>query len=64
MVRKVIFWLGWAILGVLPLIFTIQILMIQDLPKVQPWKWAIPFLAVLMIYFARNRDDVLNHHVT
>lgn len=61
--RRAIFWLGWAILIVLPVIFTIQVLMIQDLPKIQPWKWLVPAVAVLMVFFARNRDDVLEHHV-
>jgi hypothetical protein len=61
--RKAIYWLGWALLLVLPVIFGIQIYLLQDLPKVEPWKWVVPFLAVLMIYVFRNRDDVLKHHV-
>lgn len=64
MVRKVVYWLGWAILLALPVIFAVQIFMIQDLPKVEPWKWAVPVVAVLLIYFARNRDEVLKHHIT
>lgn len=61
--RRVIFWTGWAILFVLPVIFTVQVFMIQDLPPVQPWKWLVPGVAVVMIYFSRNPDDVLKHHL-
>jgi hypothetical protein len=61
--RKALFWFGWVVLVALPLIFTIQILVTQDLPKVELWKWAIPFAAVVLIFFSRNRDDVLKHHV-
>ncbi len=62
--RKALFWFGWVVLFALPVIFVVQIFMLQDLPKVEPWKWVIPFAAVVVIYFARNRDDVLKHHVT
>lgn len=61
--RKALFWLGWVILFVLPIAFAIEIYMIQDLPEVQIWKWGIIAAAVLLIYFARNRDDVLRHHL-
>ena len=61
--RKALFWFGWIVLIALPVIFAIQIYMLQDLPKVEPWKWAIPFVAVVLIYFSRDRDDVLKHHV-
>lgn len=62
--RRAIFWTGWAILIALPIVFAVQVFMIQDLPPIQPWKWIIPAVAVLMIFFARNRDEVFNHHVT
>ncbi len=61
--RRAIFWLGWAILIALPIVFAVQVVTIQDLPKVEPWKWLVPFVAVVMIYFSRNRDDVLKHHI-
>jgi hypothetical protein len=61
--RKTLYWLGWAVLLVLPVVYAIQIFITQDLPRVEVWKWAIPFAAVVLIYFARNRDDVLKHHV-
>jgi hypothetical protein len=61
--RKALFWLGWIVLFALPVVFTIQIVMMQDLPKVAPWQWAVPFAAIVLIYFTRNRDDVLHHHV-
>lgn len=62
--RKALFWFGWVVLFALPVIFIVQIFMLQDLPKVEPWKWVIPFAAVVVIYFTRDRDDVLKHHVT
>ncbi len=61
--RRALYWLGWAILFVLPVLFTIEIVTIQDLPHIQIWKWAILAAALLLVYFARNRDDVLKHHV-
>lgn len=61
--RKKLFWLGWIILFALPVIYGIQIIVTQDLPAVEPWKWAAPFAAALLIWLARNRDDVLKHHI-
>ena len=61
--RKKLFWLGWIVLFALPVVYGIQIFLSQDLPAIEPWQWAIPFGAALLIYFARNRDDVLKHHV-
>ena len=61
--RRVLFWLGWAILIALPIAFAAEIIIIQDLPVVQVWEWAVLGAAVLLIYLARNRDDVLKHHI-
>ena len=61
--RRTWFRAGWLILFILPIAFTIEAVIRQDLPTIQPWKWAILAAAVLMIYLARNRDDVLKHHV-
>jgi lipid-A-disaccharide synthase-like uncharacterized protein len=61
--RRVLFWLGWAILFVLPVLYAIEIIRIQNVPAVQIWKWAILAAAILLIYFNRNRDQVFNHHV-
>jgi len=61
--RKLVVWLGWSALIVFPIIFAIEIIVIQDLPLVQPWKWAILVGAVFMIYLARDRDNALRHHV-
>lgn len=61
--RRKLFWFGWIVLFALPVIFTIQIIAIQNLPTVEWWKWMIPFAAVVLIYFSRDRDDVLKHHV-
>ncbi len=61
--RRKLFWFGWSVLAALPIAFTVEIIVLQDLPPVQPWKWAILAGAVLLIYFSRNPDDVLKHHV-
>lgn len=61
--RKLLFRLGWTVLFVLPVIYGIQIYLTQDLPHVAPWQWAIPFAAAVLIYFSRDTDDVLKHHV-
>jgi hypothetical protein len=61
--RKQINRIGWVILSVLPIAFTAEGLYQQDLPAVQPWKWAIAAAAVLLIFVSRNRDDVLKHHL-
>jgi hypothetical protein len=61
--RKTIFWSAWTILLALPIIYGIQIYMTQDMPAIEPWKWGILFGSVIVIYFSRNSDDVLKHHV-
>lgn len=62
-VRKALYWFGWLVLFALPVIFAVQIYLLQDLPKVEPWKWMVPLAAVVLIYATRNRDDVFKHHV-
>jgi hypothetical protein len=61
--RRRLFWFGWIVLLILPVLFTIQIIILQDLPKVEWWKWLIPFAAIALIFSSRNTDDVLKHHV-
>lgn len=61
--RKALFWLGWVILFVLPIAFAVEIYIIQDMPSIALWQWGILGAAVLLIYFSRNRDDVLKHHL-
>jgi hypothetical protein len=61
--RRALFWFGWAVLAILPVIFAIEIYIIQDLPKIEFWKWLIPLAAIVLIFFSRNRDEVLKHHV-
>ena len=61
--RKTLFATGWVVFFALPLFYVIQIIVTQDLPPVEWWKWAILFATVVLIYFSRNRDDVLKHHV-
>ena len=61
--RRKLYWFGWIILFALPVIFTAQIIIMQDLPKVEPWKWVLLFAVVVLIYFSRNTDDVLKRHI-
>jgi len=61
--RKWLYRFGWAVLFVLPVIYGIQIYLTQDLPPVEPWKWVLLFAIVALIYFSRDTDDVLKHHV-
>ena len=61
--RKTLFATGWIVFFALPLAYVVQIIVTQDLPPVEWWKWAILFATVVLIYFSRNRDDVLKHHV-
>ena len=61
--RKKLFTTGWVLFFALPLAYVLEIVVTQDLPPVQWWKWAILFVTVVLIYASRNRDDVLKHHV-
>lgn len=61
--RKTLFWASWILLLALPVIYGIQIYITQDLPAVHPWQWAILFGSVVVIFFSRNTDDVLKHHL-
>jgi hypothetical protein len=61
--RKAFFISGWIVLLALPLFYAIDVYVQQDLPSIAPWQWAVPVVAVLMIYLSRNRDDVLKHHL-
>ena len=61
--RKYLHWLAWAILFVLPVAYAFEIWWIQNLPKVELWQWSILFAAVVLLYFSRDRDEVMKHHV-
>ncbi len=61
--RRALFWLGWAILSILPVIFAIQVYIIEDVPPIEAWKWIVPAVALVLIYLGRNRDDVFKHHI-
>ena len=61
--RKFLFRLGWAILILAPVAYIAQIVHMQDIPPIEPWKWAIVFGAVALVYLSRNTDDVLKHHL-
>lgn len=61
--RKKLFATGWIVFFALPLAYVLEIVVTQDLPPVQWWKWAILLTTVVLIYASRNRDDVLKHRV-
>ena len=61
--RRMLFWFGWAVLLLFPVLYGIQIYLVQDLPRIESWKWLAVLGAVLLIYVSRNRDDALKHHV-
>ncbi len=61
--RRTLFWLGWTVLIALPIAAGVEIYIRQDLPSLDPWRLAVVAGAVLLVIFARNRDEVLKHHV-
>jgi len=61
--RRMLFWLGLTLLIGLPIAYGIQIVVTQDLPAFEPWKRVLLFGALLLVYFARNADDVLRHRL-
>jgi hypothetical protein len=61
--RKALFWLGCSVLIALPVIFGVQIFLMQDIPSVELWQWSIPSVALVLIYLSRNKDEVLKHHL-
>lgn len=63
MTRKVLFWGGWLLLLFYACYYAFEVYWIQDIPKVSPTKWGILFATVVLIYFARNRDEVTAIHL-
>jgi hypothetical protein len=61
--RRALFWFGWIVLLALPVAYAVQIGITQDLPHIEYWKWSVLFGAAILIYFARNHDDVLRHRL-
>lgn len=61
--RRTFYWIGWVLLIGLPIAYGVQIVLTQDLPPVEPWKWAALLVSLLLVYFARNPDDVLRHRL-
>lgn len=61
--RTRLYYVGWAVLLLLPIAYVTEGLIIQDLPKIQLWQWLVPLVAFGLIVYGRNRDDVLKHHV-
>jgi lipid-A-disaccharide synthase-like uncharacterized protein len=61
--RKTLFWIGWAILFAIPLAAGAEIYLSQDMPALNLWKLALLAGAVLLVIFSRNRDEVLKHNL-
>jgi hypothetical protein len=59
--RKTLFWIGWAILFAIPLAAGAEIYLMKDLPDLNAWKLGLLVGAVLLVIFSRNRDEVLKH---
>jgi hypothetical protein len=63
MLRKVLYWGGWILLLVYAVIYLVQGFALQDIPPVSWLKWGILAATALLIYAARNRDQVFEHHL-
>jgi hypothetical protein len=63
MMRKTFSWFAWSVLFALPIVFAIQIFILEDIPRVEWWKWVILLATVLVLYFSRDRDEVLKHRL-
>lgn len=63
MVRKILFWGGWGLLLFYALYWAYEIWAIQDLPKINVFKWLILGATVLLIFASRNREEVTAHHL-
>lgn len=61
--RKGLVWLGWALLVLVPLMYGIEVYLQQDLPRLEPWQPGVFLGAIVLLYFSRDRDDVLKHHL-
>jgi len=59
--RKKLFWIGWTILFLIPIAAGAEMYLQQDLPSLTPAKLALLAVAVLLVIFSRNRDEVLKH---
>ncbi len=63
MLRKVLFWGGWVLLLVYTVIFAAQAWVLQDIPHVTYLKWGILAATCVLIFFSRNREQVIEHHL-
>ena len=63
MIRKGIFWAGWVAMLVYSVIFVVQGWILQDIPPIAIWKWAVLGATVILIYSSRNTDEVFTHHL-
>ncbi len=63
MLRKILYWGGWILLLVYAVVFSVQAIILQDIPAVSYLKWGILAATVLLIFFSRNREQVFEHHL-
>jgi len=61
--RKTFSRLGWIVLLLLVAGFVVQAYIVQDLPRFEPWQWAMLAIGVALLWMSRDRDDVLKHRV-
>ena len=47
--RRTLFWFGWAVLLALPVLYGVQVYVIQDLLKMESWKW-LALLGAALLY--------------
>lgn len=63
MLRRFLFWTGWFLLLAYTVIFFVQVYLIQNIPEVSKLQWAALAATVILIYAARNREEVVNYHL-
>lgn len=60
--RKAFNVFGWVVLFLIMPLFLVVAWYINDVPAPLPWV-ATGVTATILVYFTRNRDDVLKHHL-
>ena len=61
--RRILFWGGWVLLLFYAVFYAVQIYLIQDIPRIELYKWGILFATGVLIYAARDRREVTELHL-